>query len=119
MAESYSEFDGISIQDAYSEIRKWYQANIDRPIDIGDTYRQTSVPFVRALPEVLSDLEIIAVFREVIAGRLEWAHNALGDGPKMPERARAALRTIGRSYSLTAEETDQLRTSLLWQFIKR
>ena len=81
-------------------------------------YRQASVPFVRALPEVLSDLELIAVFREVIAGRLEWAHRASEDGPKTPERARAALRTIGRSYSLTAQEIDQLRTSVLWKFIK-
>ena len=120
MANSRGDFDGVSIRDAYDTIRTWYQQNIDTPLEVGDTYRQASRPFVCALPaaSALSDVEIVAVFREVIAGRLEWAHGAEG-GVRMVEHTRAALKTSGRSYTLTPEEKSRLETSVLWPFIKR
>lgn len=120
MANSNAESNDVSIHDAYATIRAWYQQNIDKPIASGDTYRQASVPLVRALPatSAVSVLEIVAVFREVIAGHLEWAYGAEG-GVKMVERARAALETSGRSYVLKPEEEAQLETSILWPFIKR
>jgi hypothetical protein len=111
---------GASIREAYAAIRSWYQQNTDKPIDNGDAYRLASAPLVRALPVVsaLSDVEIVAVFREVIAGRLEWAYGAEG-GAKIVARARAALEAAGRSYTLTPEEEAQLGASVLWPFIKR
>ena len=119
MTQSHGTFDPAPIREAYASIRAWYQQNIDTPIHTGDTYRQASAAFVRALPAVsaLSDLEIVAVFREVIAGRLEWAHQAKG-GPKMVEQARSAINRSGRSYSLTREEEAQLEASVLWPFMK-
>jgi len=114
--------DGISLRDAYSAIRKWYQQNIDRPLANGDTYRQASAALVRALPQesALTDIEIVAVFGEVIAGRLEWGAYRESDGRyTMATYAKAALETQGRSYSLTEEETQQLHASVLWPFIER
>jgi hypothetical protein len=112
---------GISLREAYSAIRTWYQHNIDTPLTVGDTYRQASAGLVRALPQpsAISDLEIIAVFREVIAGRLEWGYQGSDGRYTMGAFARAGLETHGRSYSLTAEEEQSLHTSVLWPFIKR
>ena len=119
MAPTDKELDGISLRDAYSAIRIWYQAHIDEPLKNGDVYRKNSAPLVRALPATseMSDIEIVAVFAEVIAGRLEWAYEKCGD--KMAAYAKAALETKGRSYSLTPEETKELQTSDLWRFLKR
>jgi hypothetical protein len=111
---------GVGMRDTYATVRTWYQEHIDQPIAIGDHFRIASAPLVRALPEVarVTDVEVIAVFREVIAGRLEWAHQVPG-GREMTDRVRVALQRAGRSYSLTLEEEEELKTSVLWPFIKR
>ena len=112
---------GISLRDAYSAIRTWYQCNIAGIQARGDAYGQASAALIQALPiaSALSDVEIVAVFREVIAGYLEWAYHQSDGHYEMAVYAQAALETLGRSYSLTPEETQQLQTSVLWPFIKR
>ena len=109
-----------ALRDAYTTLRAWYQQNIDTTIPVGDANRQATSAFVGALPSSsqLSEVEIVAVFREAIAGRLEWAYGAEG-GVRIVDLARAALETLGRSYSLTPEEEGQLESSVLWPFIKR
>lgn len=105
---------------AYAAARRWYLQNIDRPIASGDEYRRASIEFVGALPEasLLSDIEISAVFREMIAGGLEWAYGSDG-GREVIEAARAASGAEGRSYSLSPQELEQLQGSTLWRFMKR
>ncbi len=112
---------GISLQNAYSAIRTWYQHNVAVAQARGDAYGQASAALIQALPiaAALSDIEIVAVFREVIAGYLEWAYHQSDGQYKMAAYAHAALETIGRSYPLTPEETQKLQSSVLWPFIKR
>jgi len=113
--------DGISLRDAYSAIRTWYQENTDNPLISNDVYGRASVALMRALPPAseLADVEIVAVFREVIAGRLEWAFHQSDGRYKMAAYASAALEKLERSHFLTDEETEEIRASILWPLIDR
>lgn len=116
--------DGISLQDAYSAIRTWYQQHIETLLarrDLDVSYAHASAAIIRALPDasMLSEVEIVWLFGEVIGGRLEWAYHESDGIYKMAAYAKAALESKGRSYLLTAEETQQIELSSLWPLIKR
>lgn len=110
---------GIALTDAYSAIRTWYCAHADQALARGDEYGRGSAALIQALPaaSAVSDLEIVAVLREVILGYLEWAYHQSDGRYKMAAYAHAALEKAGRSYTLTAEETEVLKSSTLWPYL--
>jgi len=114
---------GISLSDAYAAIRDWYRNHPD-PAQCSERryspdYAQSSARLITALPpaEGLADVEKIAVLCEVIRGHLEWAYHQSDGRYKMAAYAQAALETLGRSCSLSLEETEQLKNSALWPFL--
>ena len=112
---------GVSLTNAYSAIRTWYQDHVDQAQSCGGNYGRNSVALIQALPpaSALSDIEIIAVLREVIVGYLEWAYHKDDGRYKMAAYAEAALETLGHSYFLASEETDLLKTSILWPYLTK
>jgi hypothetical protein len=106
----------ISLEKAYSKIRKWYKANIDMVRSRNDDYGDRSVMLIEALPEanMLTDLEIRAVLGEVIYGRLEWAYHQDDGDFKMAAYSHAALDKAGISWNLSDEDKEQLKNSTLW-----
>ena len=107
---------GISVADAYSAIRVWYQNNVARVDAYADDYGRRSSALVRALPatSTLSDVELRAVLREVLGGYLEWGYHESDGKYKMAAYAHAALEMSGIDPSLTPQEIEHLKTSDLW-----
>jgi len=106
----------IALKEAYSKIRKWYQANIDMARSGNDDYGNRSAALIEALPQanMLSDLEIRAILGEVIYGNLEWAYHKDDGDYKMAAYAHGALEAAGLSWSISEEERNQLKNSALW-----
>lgn len=115
-------WDHAHLREAYRAVRDWYQKHTEQVVlpNEGDQYRQASVPFVRALPppSAMSELEIIAVFREVCLRHLEWAYGAGHGGPEMAKSVHDILEKLGRLGSLSNQELNELHSSPLWPFIK-
>lgn len=112
--------ENISIADAYSAIRLWYQNHVTDVERRGDDYGRRSAKLIRNLPPVsqLSDLEQRAVFREVIARLLEWGYHESDGRFKMGAYAHAALETAGWGWRpLSAQENEQLKMSQLWPYL--
>jgi len=124
----------ITIREAYSKIREWYQANTARfigslpeEIRVGgfvirrdySTSAKNSLDLVHNLPdeEKLSDLEIRAVLAEVIAGKLEWAYHQSDGTYKMGAYAHAALEQAGLPPFLSETEKAQLKSSQLYFYL--
>lgn len=109
----------ISMSEAYSKIREWYQRNVQRVIDRGDEYGRQSAALINALPatSATTDLEKQAIFGEVIASLLEWAYHESDGEYKMYAYAKGALQTAGIDYSLSDSEIAELRKSRLWPFL--
>jgi hypothetical protein len=126
----------MSPEDAYTAIREWYQGHTellekwrgerrewystnlpDFPPDMIIDSGETSKHLIEALPPAgrISELEMTAVFREVICGRLEWAFQETDNKYEMGQYARAALRNHGLEFS--DEELATLRTSALWPYL--
>ncbi len=112
--------NGIKPIDAYKKIRHWYQSNLPhKRLDETTDYGQRSVKLIQNLPDpnFIKAVEIKAVFREVIAGKLEWAYHESNGEYKMAAYAKAALETIDQSYSLSESEFEELKQSKLWEYI--
>jgi hypothetical protein len=109
---------GISVADAYTAIRRWYQSNVTVTEARGDDYGRDSAKLIRVLPpaSTLSDVEQRAVLREVIVGYLEWGYHQSDDQYKMAAYAHAAFDTSGTSYSLSPAENESLKASQLWPY---
>ena len=114
---------GISIQEAYSSIRSWYQAYSEELASrrVDHTYAQKSIALIRALPEgiQLSDIEMKAVFFEVICGLLEWGYHESDGRYKMAAYAHAAIEAHGGYIERSDNDTQRLKESILWPFFKR
>ena len=110
---------GISYFDAYTAIRKWYQANVQQVESKSDKYSARSASLIKALPGdgSLSELEVRAVLGEVIHGSLEWAYHKSDGRYKMAAYAHAAFKAVGAKYSFGEDELKKLRTSKLWPFL--
>lgn len=85
---------GLSPQERYTRIRTWYQANVSRfATQPGDRskHAKLSAGYVRNLPppDSASLAQIEAVFKEVQAGRLEWAYHESDGQYKMAAYAGA------------------------------
>lgn len=118
MVESIK-FDSSELVELYRRVRIWYQKNINEIGDDESGFSEISKGLVRNLPppEDATILEMRAVMREVISGGMEWAYNASDGQSTMSEYAMRAVEPFG-VYTLTREEDDQLRTSVLWPFLK-
>jgi hypothetical protein len=114
---------GISLSDAYTAIRDWYQKHSDvnrhseRPCD--PSYCRGSTALIKALPpaENLPDLEKRAVLREIYFGLrghsyLQWGFHKSDGQFKMGAYAEGKL-----SPSFTDEEIAQLKKSVLWPYL--
>ena len=110
--------NGIKPIEAYKKIRSWYQNNLSK-LDGTTSSGQRSIRLIQNLPsaDVIQPVEIKAVFREVISGKLEWAYHQSDGEYKMSAYAKAALKTIGEDYSLSENESAELKKSTLWDFI--
>jgi hypothetical protein len=113
-----SKLSGILLQDAYEAIRAWYLENLPMIEWRPSSYYTSSTAFIRALPPAneMSDLEIRAVCVEVLNGLLEWAYSENDGQFRMSEYACAALKPYGTSFSMTADEREELKTSALYPF---
>jgi len=105
---------GIRLRDAYAAIRAWYVANLWMIEWRPGIYYTSASTFIQALPEELSDLEIRLVCAEVLGGLLEWAYCESDGQFRMAEYACAALRPYGVTFTLTPDEREELRASVLW-----
>ncbi|MBC7344004.1 MAG: hypothetical protein H5U03_00960 [Clostridia bacterium] len=124
----------ITIREAYTKIRQWYQANVTRfvnspaeettvggitlKIDIA-VHARASLDLIENLPEeqVLSDIEIRAVLAEVIAGKLEWGYHRSDGAYKMGAYAHAALEQAGLPLFLSDQEKTQLKGSRIYPYL--
>jgi hypothetical protein len=110
---------GISLQDAYIKFRTWFKHNVRIAIDRGDEYGIQSSQLIDALPyvKVMSDLEIRIVLSEVICGNLEWGYHKDDGNFKMAAYASAALEGTNFTLSVTTEEMEKLKSSVLWPYL--
>lgn len=111
---------GITPIEAYKKIKSWYQNNLDHErLDKSSNYGKSSVMLIQNLPDPVSikQVEIKAIFREVIAGKMEWAYHEADGDYKMAAYAKAALETVGQTYSISEEEYEELKQSRLWKYI--
>ena len=110
---------GISLREAYVAIRSWYRNNTFELKTRDDEYAKASLALIKALPAVtsLSELEIRAIFAEVIAGYLEWAYHRSDGKYKMAAYVHGALETASYDLFLSEEEKKHLRESRLWPYL--
>jgi hypothetical protein len=121
----------LSAADAYRIIRAWYQSPaksaVEREVNARRAELERSLgqaigpidnphPLAAALPANPSDLEMKAVFREVIAGKLEFACPTEVAGRTLHAIAHDGAARLG-GYTLTDEEVEQLRGSPLFPHI--
>jgi len=110
----------LSLTDAYERIRRWYQDNVDHVSARDPDHRDRSVALIRALPlQVVSTLEIRAVFEEVLTGLLEWGSGGSDGESTMSSYARTALSAANLPIQLTDDEAVELTKSPLWPFLTR
>ena len=111
---------GISLSDAYANVRTWYSAQLQTLAERGDAYGQQSTELIQHLPPsgFISELEIRAVLGEVLYGYLEWGYHHSDGHFKMAAYAHAALNAAGLPISLTPQEKGQLMQSKLWPFLQ-
>ncbi|MFZ5953631.1 MAG: hypothetical protein ACOYT8_00860 [Candidatus Dependentiae bacterium] len=111
--------EGIDLLPAYTAIRTWYKNNTIVIADREGEYFRASNSLINALPEPnnINEVEIIAIFSEVITGRLEWAYHHSDGKFKMAAYAHAALKTINRDYSLSENEKHILSESRIWPYL--
>jgi hypothetical protein len=114
----------FSNKKAYAAIRAWYQSHereLERLAPRKDDYAARSKRLIDALPPLnrVNDLEIRAVFNEVLMGLLEWGFHDSDGKYKMSEYAKLALRSEGLPSYLSEAESQHLVTSWIWPYIKK
>jgi hypothetical protein len=110
---------GITMSDGYTKIREWYKKNVDTISSREGDYAQRSARLIRALPsaDAVSELEIRAIFQEVISGLLEWAYHEYDGHFKMASYASGAIESAGLPRWLSKAEQEELRESRLWPYL--
>lgn len=106
------------MRNEYSKLRDWYQLNVEQ-IGGDDDYPARSRRLIKILPkpEQATDLEVRAIFQEVLMGLLEWAYVESDGESAMNEYASEALSAGGFERYLNEDETNQLRKSRLWPYL--
>ena len=116
-----SEFgpDGISFADAYAAIRGWCLTHADHYKDAPGMSAR-SMALIAALPEVedASEVEMKAVFGEIIAGNLLWAYKKSDGLHRMAGYAHGALEGAGMTYEISDPvEREQLVASPIGPYL--
>ena len=98
----------ISVTEAYTEIRNWCRRHASKPPHLCADYWAKSVRLIQSLPpaDQLSELEQLAVLKEVFWGLLEWAYHESNGRFKMAAYAQAAYDTIGKNRFGRLTETE-------------
>ena len=111
--------EGISMREAYSAVRSWYKQNCADLANRDDSYGRKSEALITALPSESSatDIEIRAVFGQVIGGLLEWGYHQDDGSYKMAAYALAALEEAGYKTWLLKSDIGALKGSRLWPHI--
>lgn len=118
----------MTLGKAYQAIYNWYKANVqyflylfqDQPNRLFTPHFFELVENL-PLPEEISDIEIKAILREVIAGHLEACFGASDGKYKMSVYARAGLKAIGDTSGIgefTDEDIESLKNTTLWLYLK-
>ena len=109
----------LTVSDAYASVRAWYQNHPDpngpwasRPCD--PKHAKISISLINALPPAkeLTDIEMIAVLREVLFGHLEWGFHQCDGRFKMAAYAAGYF-----SYTFTTKDKAQLQNSILRPYL--
>ena len=102
----------ISLNDAYTRIKEWYQNNIDiaNYTKLDSEYRNSSIKLIKNLPElnIISELEMRAILSEIICGKLERGYHKDDGTYKMGAYAHGALESNNLSWQLTEIEKKEL-----------
>ena len=108
------------MQDAYENIRAWYQANTNK-LDPDGAYDAASLELISALPEPAdaTNVEMFAIGWEVIAGLMEWAYVETDGTMKMSEYARQLTHPGGERRQLTEDEMAALKQSALYPLMSQ
>lgn len=112
--------EDISMREAYSAVRSWYIQNCTDLANRDDSYASQSESLIKALPSESSatDLEIQAVFGQVIGGLLEWGYHEDDGSYKMAAYAFAALKASGyETWLLNQADKEDLKGSPLWPYL--
>ena len=112
--------EGISMREAYSAVRSWYKQNCAELANRDDSYARGAEALIAALPSesLVTDLEIRAVFGQVIGGFLEWGYHQCDGSYKMAAYALAALEESGyKTWLLNQTDMEDLKGSRLWPHI--
>jgi hypothetical protein len=106
----------LGLVEAYARIRDWYTRHGDEIPAHDPSYGQRAAALIRALPPPgeISDLEIRAVFEEVLAGLLEWGYVRSDGRFEMGAYAKGALRRGGHPEWLSTTDREKLTQSPLW-----
>jgi hypothetical protein len=109
----------IGLTEAYARIRDWYTEHDDDTPGHDPSYQKRSAALIRALPspEAISELEIRAVFEEVLAGLLEWGYVESDGRYEMAAYAKGALRSGGHPEWLSTADREKLTQSPLWRYL--
>jgi hypothetical protein len=110
---------GLSLSENYTAVRDWYQQHPDPNGPWSDrrcsqNYSRISVSLINALPPAnkCTDVEKIAVLREILRGHLEWGFHQ-NDG----EYKMGAYAVDYLSYSFTDNDKAQLENSALRPYL--
>ncbi len=93
--------DGITFTEAYSAIRNWCQAHADTEEAVGLSAKSKALISAMPDPAEATDVEMRAVFGEVITGNLAWAYRKTDGEHRMAEYAHAALNGAGIAPEIT------------------
>lgn len=112
-------FPAIGLAEAYARIRDWYTRHVDDVPGHDPSYRERSAALIRALPpaEAVSELEIRAIFEEVLSGLLEWAYVESDGRYEMAAYAKGALQHGGHPEWMPASDRERLIQSPLWRYL--
>jgi hypothetical protein len=93
---------GVSMRDAYAAIHDWVRSHVDDP-DTPTGLGERSRALVAAMPQVedATEVEMRAVFGELIGGNLAWAYRKTDGTHRMAEYAHEALRCAGVSHEIS------------------
>lgn len=113
--------EAIPLREAYASIWKWYRDNVVEVTWQRDDYATASAALISHLPdpEHATDLEIRAVFMEVMSGLLEWGINLSDGNLTMANYVKRSLEPLGLHWELPDSELGPLKKSPLWPHLSR
>lgn len=111
-----------AMKEEYTAIYNWYKRNENNIRGGDEDYKQASQRLIRALPPPtsVSDVEMKAVFHEILTMYLEWAYGETDGNMAMNEYAKKALSPLPEDerMRLSDLEIKALQKSRIWPYIR-